>query len=310
MWKNFFYFSGSQRAGIILLVCLIVLFSVLNFYLPRLSGETDFDSDSVSMTVFENFKQSLESLDSIRNLERSKLHSQREIAYSSQDKPESHAYRTFPFNPNTLDSAGFVALGLKPYVASNILKYRRKGGKFKDKAAFSHVYGIVEEKFAELESFIEIPHQDTVESEIKKKQDNQNIELEFFVELNTADTSELMQIKGIGRGYARSIIRFRQQTGGFVHIEQLKEIYGMTHENYERIKSFCYIDKTLIQKIKINTASVDKLKSHPYLNFYQAKQIYELRRKRGKLSGIADLSKLSELNDSTLTKIAAYLNFE
>ena len=129
MWKNFFYFSGSQRAGIILLVCLIVLFSVLNFYLPRLSGETDFDSDSVSMTVFENFKQSLESLDSIRNLERSKLHSQREIAYSSQDKPESHAYRTFPFNPNTLDSAGFVALGLKPYVASNILKYRRKGGK-------------------------------------------------------------------------------------------------------------------------------------------------------------------------------------
>ena len=310
MWKNFFYFSGSQRAGIILLVCLIVLFSVLNFYLPRLSGETDFDSDSVSMTVFENFKQSLESLDSIRNLERSKLYSQRENSYSSQDKPESHVYRTFPFNPNTLDSAGFVALGLKPNVASNILKYRRKGGKFKDKAAFSRVYGIVEEKFAELEPFIEIPHQDTVESEIKQKQDIQNIELEFFVELNTADTSELMQIKGIGRGYARSIIRFRQQTGGFVSPDQLSEIYGMTHENLERIKPYCTVNPDLVNKINVNAASVDKLRAHPYLNFYQAKQIYELRRKKGKLSGLSALKGLSELNDSILKKISPYLKFD
>jgi len=52
------------------------------------------------------------------------------------------------------------------------------------------------------------------------------------------------------------------------------------------------------------------LKSHPYLNFYQAKQIYELRRKKGKLSGLAELAKLSEINELTLEKIAVYLNFE
>jgi competence ComEA-like helix-hairpin-helix protein len=310
MWKNFFFFSGSQRAGIVLLICLIVFFSVLNFYLPRFTGEADFYADSASLIEFENFRLSLESLDSIRNIERSKLYRKRDVSYSSQEKFKAQSYRTFPFNPNTLDSAGFVALGLKPYVASNILKYRRKGGKFKDKTAFSHVYGIAEEKFAELEPFIEIPQQVTVESEVKCEQNSHNNELEFIVELNTADTAELMKIKGIGRGYARSIIRFRQQTGGFVSVNQLSEIYGMTPENLERIKPYCSVNPDLVHKINVNVASVDKLRAHPYLNFYQARQIYELRRKKGKLSGLSDLERLSELNDSILKKISPYLKFD
>jgi len=34
MWKNFFYFSGSQRAGILVLLGLILLISLIDSFLP------------------------------------------------------------------------------------------------------------------------------------------------------------------------------------------------------------------------------------------------------------------------------------
>ena len=132
----------------------------------------------------------------------------------------------------------------------------------------------------------------------------------MLVDLNSADTTLLMQIAGIGRGYAKGIIRFRQQTGGFVSIDQLGEVYGMRQENLERIRPFCKVNTDLVKKIKVNMASVERLKGHPYLNFYQSRAIYELRRKKGKLKNISDLKVLPEFTPESLSKIEPYLNFE
>jgi len=65
-----------------------------------------------------------------------------------------------------------------------------------------------------------------------------------------------------------------------------------------------------VQKIKINTASVERMKSHPYFNFYQSKAVYELRRKKGKLKDISDLKVLSEFTPEALSKLKPYLSFE
>lgn len=308
MWKNFFFFSGSQRAGIILLVILIVLFSIINFYLPHFSGDVSFVDDSICLAEFESFKKSLVSLDSLKRKQRFESFEQRND-FSYKEKFKKQSYKLFPFDPNELDSAGFVALGLKPYVASNILKYRKKGGRFSDRKSFSRVYGIREEKYHELEPYISMSSENSKITNIKSINNDEKTAV-FIIDLNSADTAELMRIKGVGKGYARSIIRFRQQTGGFVHVDQLREMYGMTQENFEKIKPYCSANPTLVNKININTASVDKLRAHPYLNFYQARQIYELRRKKGKLTGLSDLYGLSELNDSVLIKISPYLKFE
>src|SRR5690606_32267965 len=108
----------------------------------------------------------------------------------------------------------------------------------------------------------------------------------------------------------RSVIRYRQAAGGYVRVEQLLDIYGMTEENYARIIPHIWVDTTLVQKININTASVARLKSHPCLNFYQARQIYELRRQKGKLSGMSDLQYLSEMDEKSLEIMQYYFNFE
>lgn len=308
MWKNFFFFSGSQRAGIMLLVFLIVISSIINYYLPCCSDDISFVADSADIAAFEDFKKSLVSLDSLREKQRFESFERKHNSFYNEKNKEKPCM-LFPFDPNVLDSTGFVALGLKPYVASNILKYRRKGGKFHDRESFSRVYGIPEEKYRKLEPYISLSSGNIRTADVNVAHDDENKTV-AIVELNSADTAGLTQVKGIGKGYARSIIRFRQQTGGFISVEQLREVYGMTPENFEKIKPFCTVNPTLVNQINVNTASVDKLRAHPYLNFYQARQIYELRRKKGKLTGFADLRGLSELNDSILLKIKPYLKFE
>ena len=84
----------------------------------------------------------------------------------------------------------------------------------------------------------------------------------------------------------------------------------MREENYLKIKDSFRVNQGLVQKIQVNTASVDKLKNHPYLNFYQAKAIYELRRKVGKLKSVHDLKQIEQLDEQTLVKLTPYLSFD
>lgn len=313
MWKDFFYFSKGQQVGIIVLLVLILLVSAVRFSLPYLMPSTSDAFDTNFVAEAENFKKSLLSLDSIQQAQRQRQFEERYAAYRLNyrkdfSKKETH-YALFNFDPNTADSATFVQLGLKSYVASNILKYRSKGGRFKSSEDFSKIYGIPSDKFNELLPYIQIDEnfsKPSFNSEKKAVKENPTT----LIELNSADTTLLMQVKGIGRYYAKSIVRFRQNTGGFFSVDQLSEIYGMTPENVEKIKPYCTVNPDLIEKIKVNISSVDRLNRHPYISFYQAKAIYELRRKKGKLHQFGELKNLPEFTEDQLKKIEPYLSFE
>ncbi len=316
MWKDFFYFSKGQRVGIIVLIFLILLVLAANFTLPLFFPDTESNKNTF-LTEVEAFKKTLVLHDNIRNVERQQQYLERQRLYQLQYKKfqtfptfkKDVPYSLFAFDPNTADSATLVQLGLKSYTASNILKYRKKGGIFRTIADFGKVYGISPKKFKELEPYISIQEKKLVKADslqVKRKEIVQNL----IVELNSADTTLLMKVKGIGRGYAKGIVRFRREMGGFVSVEQLHEIYGMRAENFDKIRPFCSVNLELVQKIKVNIASAERLDAHPYINFYQAKAIYELRRNRGKLNKINDLKELSEFTPESLAKIKPYLSFE
>lgn len=307
MWKDFFYFSKGQRIGIVVLILLIVITIALNFLLPHLYTPKTTE-DMGFLNEVNRFKQSLVSMDSLKRLEWEGKYNYNFPRKTDYKDKKADNYTLFSFDPNKVDSAHFVLLGLKPFIASNIVKFRLKGGVFRTKASFAKVYGISPEKYNELEPYI------AISEVVDNRKDSIKLANEKYanlrVELNSADTTELMQIKGIGRFYAKGIVRFRQQTGGFVSVNQLHEIYGMTEPIFQKISSFCTVNQLLVQKIKINTATVEKLKSHPYLNFYQAKAIYELRRNKGKLHNIQELRNIDELSPESLNKIEPYLSFE
>ena len=312
MWKDFFYFSKGQRIGILVLIVLILLVLAANYTLPYFFPVTEKDGTAF-LKEAEKFKKSLLSRDSLREAdwqqkyeERQRLYKEKyKNYYSSKTSENKIAYTLSVFDPNTTDSAGFVRLGLKPYIASNIQKYKKKGGSFRTPTDFAKVYGVSAEKFKELESYIKIAEIKSVKTEIGTTK-----RVDIIVELNSADTILLMQIKGIGRGYAKGIVRFRQITGGFVSVDQLSEVYGMRPDNLEKIRPYCKVNTDLIKKINVNIASVERLRTHPYLNFYKAKAIYELRRKKGKLRGLNDLTELSELSSSDLIRLKPYLSFD
>ena len=307
MWKDFFYFSKGQRLGIILLLVLIVAVVAVNQFYP-FSKPSELPVDESFRNEVREFKRGLVSIDSINKQKWDEKYNQLYPTDSPKYKPKE-AYILFKFDPNKIDSSSFVRLGIQPFIASNILKFRNKGGTFKTKESFAKVYGLKPEKYTELEPYIQIAeiavaNKDTISSPLKVKTTS------IIVDLNSADTTQLMQVIGIGRGFAKSIIRFRQQTGGFVSIQQLHELYGMTDVSFDKISPNCKINLDLVQKIKVNSASVDRLKQHPYFSFYKAKAIYELRRKNGKLKSIQELKQLEELSREDIIKIEPYLSFE
>ncbi len=308
MWKDFFYFSKGQRIAIIVLICLIISIIAIDFLLPYFTPQQE-QSKSNFLDEAQRFEKTLVSRDSLRKAQWDQKYDS--IFQNKKEfvKKEAEKYSLFNFDPNTIDSATFVRLGLKPFIASNILKFRSKGGKFRTTESFSKVYGIYPEKFKELEPYITIAEikqaaKDSVKSNTPTKIKN------LIVELNSADTTELMKVYGLGRGFAKAIVRFRQQTGGFVSVEQLRELYGMNEESYTKISPSCKLNLALVKKININTATVDRLNAHPYLNFYESKAIYEFRRRKGKLKNANELAAISELKPETIRKIQPYFNFE
>jgi DNA uptake protein ComE-like DNA-binding protein len=310
MWKDFFYFNKGQRTGILVLITLILLALIANYIMPIFFPVTQKDG-SAFLSEVEKFKKSLVSRDSIQLAEWQRKSDERQRQYKQNYKPfpekiKEDTYSLFTFDPNTVDSTTFVRLGLKPFIVANILKYRKAGGRFKTKEDFGRVYGILPNKFKELEPYITIAEIKPVKVEKLASEKRTDI----IVDLNSADTTLLMQVKGIGRGYAKGIVRFRQQTGGFVSVNQLSEIYGMRPENLERIRPFCKVNTDLVQKIKVNIATAERFKSHPYFNFYQAKALYELRRRKGKLKDITELKELQEFSPEVIQKLKPYLSFE
>ncbi|MDR1762979.1 MAG: helix-hairpin-helix domain-containing protein [Dysgonamonadaceae bacterium] len=130
------------------------------------------------------------------------------------------------------------------------------------------------------------------------------------LELNLADTAELKKIPGVGSSFARRIAGYRQLLGGYYRKEQLQEVYGMYVELYEKIEPFLRVDESRITKIKVNQASLDRLKAHPYMNFYRAKAIVEMRNKKGKVGNISELSLLEEFPADVLERLSHYFDFE
>ena len=129
------------------------------------------------------------------------------------------------------------------------------------------------------------------------------------IEINTSDTLQLMKIPGIGTAFAKRITGYRNLLGGFYRLEQLQEVYGMYEELYEKIIPYMQADIHEITPVPANTASLDKLRAHPYINFYQAKAIVEMRNKKGKLENINELCLLEEFTEEDLERIKHYLAF-
>ncbi|MGM9809559.1 MAG: ComEA family DNA-binding protein [Paludibacteraceae bacterium] len=220
------------------------------------------------------------------------------------------------FDPNTADSATLVGLGLAPWQARNMLRYRAKGGVYRRADDLRKLYGMTDSMYATLMPYIQIDSSRfAVASDSLPAFVARQTKRDTVVELNSADSASLQAIRGIGAATARVIIRYREELGGYVDTAQLREINDYYNYVYwdipwDSILPHVRVCTDSVRLLRVNSLSVRRLAAHPYLRFEDAKAIYTLRRNRFTLDSIGDLKAIPTLPDSVIEKIAPYLSFE
>lgn len=224
-------------------------------------------------------------------------------------KVKKAAYSSFPFDPNTVDYTSLLQLGFSTYAADNLLNYREKGGQFKKISDVKKIYGVEDTLFDRIKPFI-IFEQDEIEIETSISEDipTSYKATPIILDINQAGIEEWQQLYGIGPAYAKRIVRFREALGGFVSIDQIKEVYGLPDSTFQQIKPFLQ-PSPLFKKININIATEEELKKHPYINWKQARVLYNYKIQHPPFENIQDLEKVKALPKDVIAKLEPYLEF-
>lgn len=134
----------------------------------------------------------------------------------------------------------------------------------------------------------------------KYKPYTKRTEREVMLELNSADTLQLQELRGIGPGFARRIVKYREKLGGYYAKEQLMEVYGFTEELYGKVAPHITVDASKRRRLDVNTLGIAELKQHPYISFYEAKAIVEYRNSKPskRIDSIDELANLPDLKEN------------
>lgn len=166
--------------------------------------------------------------------------------YVEAYRRETRRVESFRFNPNTVSVEDLIRLGFSEKQAAAIDRYRASGGRFRRKADFAKSFVVADSVYRRLERFIDIPK----------------------VDLNRADSAALDDLPGIGAWYAKRILAYRTELGGYSFPEQLLDIYRFDREKYDALADLVYCSPPA--PYALWTLPADSLQRHPYIRSRQA----------------------------------------
>lgn len=129
----------------------------------------------------------------------------------------------------------------------------------------------------------------------------------FTVEINAADSFDLQRLRGIGPGFARRIIAYRQRLGGFLYKKQLLEVWGMDTIRYALIEKNIIVAMDSVKKVDLNQIAFKELLRHPYFSFELTKSIMQYRQKVRQFKTVEELRNIQGVNDSVFGRIFPYV---
>ncbi len=305
-WKDLFAFTRREQYGIVVLAFImlfIILFPIL--YSTFHTGDHKVSPEVVAR--MERFREAIQIMEGEEESDKetfSQYRGSRSARSPASRKPEDlHPYT---FDPNTLDKEGWQKLGFSLREAEMVMRYRDAGGKFFRREDVLSLYCVSEGDYAVLEPYIHIPQR---RSPAYSRSDISGPDFDKIIDLNLADTADLVEVPGIGPAFARRILRYRSMLGGFSHPEQLSEVYGM-EERYQEVVKYFSADTGALRRININQAGYNHLNMHPYIDNRLAYQITEYLRVNGAFSSLEELKNLEEMPASKYNKVAPYLKVE
>lgn len=288
--KNFFLswfgYSRREQAGTLVLISVIAVIIAVSLLKTKNNVDSNFIGD-----------KSNTSTDSIGRIETDHQTLTRELSV---------------FDPNTASAEELCLLGLSERQANTLINYRNSGAVFKVADDFRKVYGIPPELQDTLIPYINIVFEKSVNM-LKpgdklinmeqpgnslnnntavakvKKSDIYKSRAEFKIDINTADSSELTLLYGIGKVLSSRIIKYRNLLGGYYEVKQLCEVYGIDSILFKQIKEFVVSDTSAIRVLDINTILYADLLRHPYIDKETCSQILYYIKVKGSILSLDEL---------------------
>jgi len=288
--STYFNFSKSQRSGLLVLLVLIVVLQTIYFFVDS------------SLLVKENFEKErwLEVQTEIDSLKTATL---------------IQGSKLYPFNPNFISDYKGYKLGMTVAEIDRLLSFRKQNKFVNSAEEFQKVTQVSDSLLVVIAPYFKFP--DWVKQKTKWKTfPNSNYysfvkkEKIVVIDINIATSEELVKVYGVGEVIAQRILNYKESLGGFVAMEQLNEVWGVSPEVVTNLnKQFKVISLSGIKKVDINNASIKELAQFPYFKYALAKQIVIYRSMNGTIASIDDLIKIKSFPVDKAKIIGLYLNF-
>lgn len=315
MWRSvrdYFSFTRKDLRGIYVLLAILALLLSVRISLPYVFSDPEPDFSEFDKMVLALEKAQRQARETAKLTE-----STLDIPFIRPDREiAENKLNPFYFDPNLMSEQDWVRLGLSTRQIRNIHNFVASGGRFRKADDLKRIYTISQAEYEILRPFIRIESvQGTVTSEHTRTEQTllsdapAKQRMKLLIDINQADSVELLKVRGIGPVFAQRIIRYRDQLGGFHSREQLLEVYGIDSNRYNQIAGQFSFDNTALRLININTAEVRDLTSHPYIDFYLAKSIVDQRIKRGGKISDTDIYGIPMMHDALYRKLMPYFNF-
>jgi len=314
--RDFLTFTKLEKEGVFVFLLLILFICGVLYTMDWINWKANPNPEKIK-SEFARIEQLIDSAHTAK-IEIEKAEKEAKYAkrnnFKETDDLNSSPFSYTNFNPNEFTVEMGQSIGLSEKQSGSIINYIEKGGQFRIKSDFKKMYVISDEKYADLEEYISLPDEYPKDSpnkfekkvpEYKEKKKEYPID---YADINSADSATLVKVKGIGGYYAKSIVKYRAELGGYINMEQLKEIYGMDEDRYSELLPFLKLSNPKpFRMINVNTVSKDELKLHPYFDWNLTRSLINYRENHGKFEALKDLQKLQLIDTNIYRKIAPYL---
>jgi DNA uptake protein ComE-like DNA-binding protein len=291
--QTYFKFTKEQRTGIFFLFLIIVILQLVYFFV-------DFSSVSKEYPEKQKWLSLQSEMDSLK-------------VDVKNSKP-----KIYLFNPNFISDYKGYKLGMSVQEIDRLLAFRKENKYVNSAKEFQNVTKVSDSLLNVIAPYFKFPDwvnnkkQNTKFKEYTSYQNQAFAKKEkiVLIDINEATKEDLVKIYGIGDAISIRILKQKELLGGYVSMEQMKEVWGLSPEVIENLNShFKVLALPRFKKIEINNASLKELSQFHYFRYSLAKEIVTYRSMNGNIKNIEDLTKIKGFPVDKANLIGLYLDF-
>lgn len=289
--KDYFNFSREQRTGVFILFIIIIVLQLIYFFV-------DFSCIPKEYPEKQKWLSLQTEMDAMKG------------------GMQKYSPKIYPFNPNFITDYKGYKLGMSVQEIDRLLAFRKQNKYVNSPEEFQKVTKVSDSLLRIIAPYFKFPDWVNDRKRIKglKKYDNMAFakkEKIVSIDINQATQEDLIKIYGIGAGISTRILKQKEILGGFVSMEQMNDVWGLSPEVIVELNIHFKVSKLPdFKKIDVNNASLKELSQFPYFKYPLAKQIITFRSMNGDIKNIEDLIKIKGFPVDKAKIIDLYLDFK